>query len=131
MRDLLFDEPDCLPISEIDRAYEQLVPICKELPTPSGPMDALYVTPTGRLVVLEAKLWRNPEARRKVVAQILDYAKALSKWDYEDLQREVSRRLNRKGNAPFDLVADAYPGTDESEFIDEIQKSLRLGRFCC
>ena len=69
---LAFKHRSCLPISEIDRAYEGLIPVCCELNTPAGPLDILYVTPKGRLVIAEAKLWRNPEARRKVVGQILD-----------------------------------------------------------
>ena len=129
IQELVFNHPSCLPVSEIDRAYEELVPICMELNTPAGPLDALYVTPTGRLVILEAKLWRNPEARRKVVAQILDYAKEFSRWDYEDLQRETSRRLDRKGNALFELVAKKYPDTNEAQFVDEVQQSLKQGRF--
>jgi len=129
IQELAFNHPSCLPVSEIDRAYEQLVPVCMELNTPAGPLDALYVTPTGRLVILEAKLWRNPEARRKVVAQILDYAKEFSRWDYEDLQRETSRKLGRKGNALFELVAEKYPDTNEAQFVDEVQQSLEQGRF--
>ena len=129
IQELVFNHPSCLPVSEIDRAYEELVPICMELNTPAGPLDALYVTPTGRLVILEAKLWRNPEARRKVVAQILDYAKEFSRWDYEDLQRETSRRLDQKGNALFELVAKKYPDTNEAQFVDEVQQSLKQGRF--
>ncbi|MCB1801292.1 MAG: DUF4268 domain-containing protein [Gammaproteobacteria bacterium] len=129
IQQLAFDHPNCLPVSEIDVAYEGLVPVCMELSTPAGPMDALYVTPAGRLVILEAKLWRNPEARRKVVAQILDYAKELSNWSYEDLQREVSRKLGRKGNALFELVKAHCPETDEIGFVDGVQQSLSLGRF--
>ena len=83
---LAFEHPSCLPIADIDRAYERFVPICMELNTPAGPLDALYVTANGRLIILEAKLWRNPEARRKVVAQVLDYAKELSRWDYEPIR---------------------------------------------
>jgi hypothetical protein len=129
IQELAFNHPFCLPVREIDRAFEQLVPICMELNTPAGPLDALYVTPTGRLVILEAKLWRNPEARRKVVAQILDYAKEFSRWDYEDLQRETSRRLGRKGNALYELVAEQHPDVEEAQFVDEVQQSLKLGRF--
>lgn len=129
IQELAFNHPSCLPVTEIDRAYENLVPICMELNTPAGPLDALYVTPTGRLVIVEAKLWRNPEARRKVVAQILDYAKEFSRWDYEDLQRETSRRLGKKGNALFELVAAQYPDIDEGQFVDEVQQSLKQGRF--
>jgi len=126
---LAFEHPEALPISEIDRAFARLVPVCMELNTPAGPLDALYVTPTGRLVIAEAKLWRNPEARRKVVSQILDYAKELSHWDYEDLQRALSGKLKRQGNVLFNLVKEKFPGTDEARFVDEVQKTLRKGRF--
>jgi hypothetical protein len=126
---MAFDHPECLPVSAIDSAYENLVPVCMELYTPAGPLDALYVTPTGRLVVVEAKLWRNPESRRKVVGQILDYAQELSRWDYSDLQKEVSRKLNRKGNALYEIVRERYPETDEVTFNDGVQVSLRKGRF--
>src|SRR5688572_30301723 len=63
---LAFLHPECLPVNEIDRAFEGLIPVCMELATDAGPLDILYVTPKGRLAVVEAKLWRNPEARRKV-----------------------------------------------------------------
>jgi hypothetical protein len=46
------------------------------------------ITPNGDIAIIETKLWRNPDARRKVIAQILDYANELSKWTYEDMQRE-------------------------------------------
>lgn len=129
LQNLLYENPDCLPIAEIDGAYTGIVPICQELPTPAGPADLVYATPKGKLVLLEAKLWRNPEARRKVVAQILDYAKEFARWSYEDLQREVSRVTKRKGNALYELVAERYPETDEATFVDEVSKSLRAGRF--
>ena len=80
LQNLLHNNPQSLPTEEIDTAYKNLVPVCTELSTPAGPIDNLFVTPEGKLVVLEAKLWRNPEARRKVIGQILDYAK--EHYDY-------------------------------------------------
>ena len=47
---LAFGYPECLPVSEIDVAYKDLVPVCMELTTPAGPLDALFVTSSGRLV---------------------------------------------------------------------------------
>lgn len=129
LQKLLFEHPEALPINEIDPAYCGAVPICIELNTPVGPIDALFVTPQGKLVVLEAKLWRNPEARRTVVGQILDYAKELSRWTYEDLQREVSRRTERQGNSLFDIVNEATGELTETEFVDEVARGLRQGRF--
>ena len=52
--------------------------------------------PLGRLTLAEFKLWRNPQARREVIGQILDYAKELASWRYADLQREVSRTRQEK-----------------------------------
>ncbi len=126
---LAFEHPRLLPVAELDRAYEGPVPVCMELPLPSGYLDALYVTRTGRLVLAESKLWRNPEARRKVVSQILDYAKDFAAWGYDDLQRAVSSRLGQKGNVLFDIVKSVYPDTDEARFCDEVERSLRSGRF--
>ncbi len=57
---IAFEHPDCLPVTEIDRTYEDLIPVCMELSTDAGPLDILYVTPKGRLVIVETKLWRNP-----------------------------------------------------------------------
>ena len=86
LQDLLFRYPQTLPIDTIDAAYAGAVPICKELTLPAGYADALYVNQLGRLTLAEFKLWRNPQARREVIGQILDYAKDLASWGYEDLQ---------------------------------------------
>jgi hypothetical protein len=118
-----------LPAAEIDPAYADLIPLCREMATPAGPIDAVFVNRQGALTVVECKLWRNPQARREVVGQILDYAKELARWRYEDLQREVSRSLRRSGNVPFQLVADRYPDTDEAGFVDAVGRNLRTGRF--
>ena len=131
IQNLVFDYPDCLPISEIDESYNPLIPICKELRTPVGPLDVLMATPNGDLAIIETKLWRNPEARRKVVAQILDYANELSKWSYEDLQREINRNLNKKRNTLFELtqnINNEY-SISESDFVDTVSRNLFRGKF--
>lgn len=121
--------PSCLPIAEIDPLFAGPVPICTELNTPAGPIDNFMVTPTGLPVLVECKLWRNPEGRREVVGQILDYAKELSRWSSSDLQREVSRRLRRAGNPLLDLVREAGHEVDEIGFNDALTLNLRRGRF--
>jgi len=89
LQDLLYNHPESLPVAELNPSFVGLIPICRELLTPAGPIDVLYATREGRIAVLEAKLWRNPEARRKVIGQILDYAKELSNWTYETLDAAV------------------------------------------
>ena len=124
---LLFRYPQSLPISTIDPAYDGIVPICRELKTQSGYIDALFVNPLGRIVLVEFKLWRNPEARREVVGQILDYAKDITSWSYEDLQREVSLRCDETGNVVFKMVQQQYHDLDEKEFVDNVNRNLRRG----
>lgn len=131
IQDLIFENPECLPISDIDESYNPIIPVCKELYTNAGPLDILMITANGDLVIIETKLWRNPESRRKVVAQILDYAKELSKWSYSDLQREINRKLNTKGNILFHIASKTFPdiSLNEIDFVDAVSRNLRLGKF--
>ena len=119
IHDLLYRFPGALPIAAIDASYQDAVPICRKLYTRAGYIDALYVNPLGRLTLAEFKLWRNPQARREVIGQILDYAKELASWRYADLQREVSRALKRKGNVLYELVRGSDPDTSEADFADD------------
>src|SRR5690349_16067277 len=67
----LFSHPECLPLDELlNPDISTVVPICMELSTDVGAADILYLTPTGKVVLVETKLFRNPEARRQVIAQI-------------------------------------------------------------
>lgn len=130
VRDTLFDHPEIIPIDEIDSTFAPLVPLCKELRTDAGPIDAVFINERGRLTIVECKLWKNPQARREVVAQTLDYVSALSGWSYADLQARVAAALRRQGNNPFAVVKKRVGGQlRESEFIDSVSRSLREGRF--
>ena len=67
-----------LPVGEIDPAIGPLVLIARELNVPEvDRIDAFLADGRGHQVIVECKLWRNPQARREVVGQILDYARAL------------------------------------------------------
>ena len=129
LQDLLFRFPQTLPIAAIDPAYAGAVPVCKELSLPAGYADALYVNHLGSLTLAEFKLWRNPQARREVIGQILDYAKDLASWGYEDLQRQVSLAIGKSGNTPYELVRQQFPDLNETEFVDNVTRHLRRGEF--
>jgi hypothetical protein len=121
--------PQCLPIAEIDPLFAGPIPICTELNTPAGSIDNFLVTPSGLPVLVECKLWRNPEGRREVVGQILDYAKELSRWSSADLQREVRKRLKRDGDPVLEIVREAGHAVDEIAFGEALSINLRRGRF--
>jgi RecB family endonuclease NucS len=64
LRDTLFDNPEILPTDDIDSTFGPLIPVCKELRTDAGPIDAVFINERGRLTIVECKLWKNPQARR-------------------------------------------------------------------
>ena len=131
---LIMSQPSLLPIDQIEPAFADMVPICIELPVRSLYLDNLFVTPNGDLALVECKLWRNPEARRQVVAQIIEYAQEMSAWTYEILQKAIDRTkpLNTSGETEsrnlYELVS-LKGGIDESAFHDAVSRNLRRGRF--
>jgi len=49
----------------------------RELYSSAGPVDVVIVAPDGALTVVECKLESNPEKRRMVIGQLIDYAAAI------------------------------------------------------
>ena len=123
--------PSILPIEDIEPGLADVVSICRELPTPSGFIDNLLVTPTGGIVIVETKLWRNPQARREVIGQILDYAKDLGRWSYDDLERAIRSARRDRTVRLVDLMRRPDYEPDEVRFIDAVTRNLKLGRFLC
>lgn len=141
-QDLLFKNPSLIPIDDIEPLFGPMIPLVREMPTDVGPVDIAYINPQGFLTLVETKLFRNPQSRREVVAQILDYATAISKWSYQDLCDAIrtKRRLDigtpTTLQAPIEndpdpikpLVCD-QPDYDEARFIDAVSQNLARGRF--
>jgi hypothetical protein len=129
--------PNALPIEQIEAALTPAIPICMELPLASGFVDNLYATPDGDLIVGETKLFRNPEARREVVGQIIDYAKDLSALSYESFNEAIRKAEAPDGNGGhpalslYETVA-SFVGREElveERFIDAVSRNLERGRF--
>ena len=130
LRDLIYDNPSVLPVRDIDPGYGRLFTVARELNVPGvGFIDVLLADEHGRLVVVECKLWRNPQARREVVGQILDYARELSRYGYEDLQRQISIATKRQGNVLYTQACEAGGTLDEARFVDRVSRDLAAGRF--
>lgn len=127
-QELLFNNPSLLPVDEIERVFAPLIPLARELPTSAGPIDVAYINPQGYLTLVETKLWRNPEARRQAVAQIIDYATAVSKWSYEELCSAV-RRTGRDLPDPVAAAVENEEDFDRARFVDTVTDNLARGRF--
>ena len=130
LQELIHNHPASLPMDQIEPGIGHLIPVCMELPLAVGAVDNLFITPEGNLVVAEVKLWGNPEARRKVVAQALEYATALFKLDYTGLENAVMKADFNGADRPESLysLVDGADAPPESVFADRVTRNLREGR---
>lgn len=126
LQQLIDEVPEVLPVTAVDsRVQGPLWSLGREVPTPSGPIDNLLLTQSGHIVVVETKLWRNPQARREAVAQVLDYAKHLLDWTYEDVERQWRQRAGSDASL-FEAIA-AQDVLTEAEWVDRVNNRLAAG----
>lgn len=134
LQKLLQNSPQLLPVAEIDAIYAPLVCIGREVATAAGYIDNLYISPKGYITIVETKLWRNPEARREVVGQIIDYAKELKQFSYERLDKIV-QAYNKSYFGKEQNLFETMLGhqflreEDETLFVDLVEKNLFNARF--
>lgn len=124
---LIHDHPAILPISDIEPGFGDLIAAAREVPTGHGNIDNLYLTPSGDIVLVETKLWRNGQMRREVVAQAMDYVAALTLMGFEAFETAVVRGQQAPQRL-YDLVRDHPEALEEAEFIDAVSLNLRRGR---
>lgn len=127
LQKLVHDRPDIIPMEEIDPAFRPLISVCTELSTAAGSVDNVWVTPEGGLILGECKLIRNPQSRREVVAQALDYARAVTGWHFDDLQAAARKARKDPSFSLWSLVKE-QSDLHEHQFVDAIERRLRFGR---
>jgi hypothetical protein len=122
--------PELLPVDELDADFGPLVSLGREIDN----IDNLFIAPSGRITIVETKLWRNPQATREVLAQILEYANRVSTWSFETLEMKCRRAQSPapiEASSLYSFVRDAFPDeiATETEFHDSVQRTLQTGRF--
>lgn len=128
IQELVHGSPDIIPMADIEPAFSPLLSVCRELETPAGFLDNLWLTPSGGLVLGECKLVRNPQTRREVLSQALDYARAVSAWHYEELENAAIKAGRGAFNSLWHLVRE-QTDLDEAQFVDAVERRLRSSRF--
>lgn len=140
LQEILAQCPELLALTDFGSAYAPAVCVGREVSTPAGPVDAVFVSDQGRVVLVETKLHKNPEARREVVAQLLDYVSHVAAWSYRDL--DAAARAFAAERFPAHAwrglhafvawrLADAAngyePPMDEDQFLAEVDRALAAG----
>lgn len=133
-QELIRRNPDLLPVAELEPTFAPLITVGWEVSAPpAGSIDVLCINPGGRLTIVETKLWRNPQALRDVVSQVIDYASQVSRWSYEDLEQRVVAYNQQFRSSPMGLFETVVHetgdhGLDEAHFVDRVTTHLRRGR---
>jgi len=127
LQELIHVHPSILPISDIEPGFGDLIAAAREVPCGHGFIDNLYLTPSGDIVLVETKLWRNSQMRREVVAQTLDYVAALGAMSFEAFESTVSQG-QQGAKRLYELVRDHPEALAEPDFIDAVALNLRRGR---
>ena len=89
----------------------------REFHTLAGPVDVMIVAPDGSLTAVECKLEANPEKRRTVIGQLIDYTSAVRQ---EGAERFFEQWESRGGP---DLTSAL-----DSEALQELRDRIRSGR---
>lgn len=127
------DNPESLPLDELGEDLRFVV-LAKEMPTASGPIDAVGIDQHGDVYLVETKLFRNPDKRR-VLAQVLDYGAAL--WAAQGGESSFRGDLERAAVTTFhepilDRVArcfDLASPEQADELLKSAQEAIQEGRF--
>jgi hypothetical protein len=88
-------------------------------------VDHLFIDQQGIPTLVEDKRSANPQNRREVVAQMLDYASIMLTYDVRDIQNQF--RADRAATAESDL-AEFLSGRDVDSFWKTVQTNLEAGR---
>ncbi len=116
--------PNALPIKEINPLAKVAVPIGRQVTVGTNSLDLLFLDDTGTLLVIECKLVQNPEARREVVAQLMEYAQAIENdWDLERVKTISEEYLRGKG-IEGGLTAYLNRALQEAHFDSVTEKAL-------
>ena len=128
LQQLLAESPSLIPLIDIREDMLPLVAAIREFGLPgSGLTDLVAFNPNGDIAIIECKLARNTEIKRKVIGQILEYAAYLWQMTYKELDARIQDKLQL---SLVELVGTSVTEDwDQVQFRKSVEKSLSTGSF--
>lgn len=139
LQELIDATPNVLPVREYLPSTTTLFSLGREVPVDlganNGYIDNLLVTNDGYLVIVETKLYRNPEGIREVIAQTLQYGMAVGQMPVMELEARIKRGQSPAltGNESIrDCVSrqaaeQNHPAALADDFDEALERHLRRG----
>ena len=133
LQTLLQNYPKVIPGKQIDPVSDdppRFVLLRREMPVMGWSLDHLYVDQRGILTLVETKLAQNPQSRREVVGQIIEYAaNAREMWASGRARQFATEFWSRQDKDIDDLLADEFgPEIDLDGFWEIVESNLRQGK---
>jgi len=128
----IYDNPESIPLYDIKEDIKLLI-LVRELPTGSGPIDALAVDKYGDIYLIETKLYKNQD-KRQVVAQVLDYGASLWKTsiDFQEFTATLEQKVNDKWQTGLQAKLEDVFSLEDNEIqalLDTMRANLNEGNF--
>ncbi len=139
LQELIDATPHVLPIREYLPSTTALFSLAREVPVDLGAnpgyIDNLLVTNDGYLVIVETKLYRNPEGIRDVIAQTLQYGMAVGQMSVMELESRIKRGQSpalRSAESIHECVVrqaaeQSRPSFLSEDFEEAFERHLRRG----
>ena len=96
---------------------------CREFQSGVGPADVLILDADGSITVVESKLAANPQVRREVIGQVLDYASRLWRMSVTEFETAWTKAAHDH-QSPFVALGDS-----EGRVRAAVEANLAIGRF--
>ncbi len=129
---LIEKNPNVLPGKQMEPGSDdppRFVLLRREMPVGGWSLDHLLVDQRAVLTLVEAKLMQNPEARRDVIGQIMEYAaNAAQSWG-NGRARAKAREFWQKDSKDIDEVIRKVFGREDIEaFWHDVDENLQKGK---
>ncbi len=128
LQTLIERQPNLINGRQIDPGSDdppRFILLRREMQVGDWSLDHLLVDQHGTLTFVEAKLLQNPESRRAVIGQILDYAAyAAENWSNGRLRQFAAEYWQQHGKDVDDVIRDGFGDVDPEAFWRKVELSL-------
>ena len=125
--------PQVIPGKQIDMVSDdppRFALLRREVPIGGWSLDHLYTDQYGVLTLVETKLFQNPESRREVIGQILEYAANASlSWAQGRARQYGTEFWSQQGREMDDVLQEQLgQEIDTEDLWNNVEANLETGR---
>lgn len=119
--------PKVIPSKQIDPDDPpRFVLLRREMPVGGWSLDHLFVDQKGILTLVETKLFQNPESRREVIGQIIEYAaNAYTFWGNGLAKEKAIEYWTKHGKELDDVLLNEFNEEIMEDFWDKVEENLK------